>query len=94
MVDIKLQEGQNGYNEVGEYIRRYWKHNIWTDVVVSLRISYDGKKYQACKEIASPYGFDDIEYLNDWWEGQTFIKIFGIKSIDELDISGGLYEED
>ena len=94
MVDIKLQKGQNGYDVVGEYIRRYWKHNIWEDVVVSLGISYDGKLYELCKQVASPYNFDDIEYLSDWWEGQGFIKVFGIKAISEFDISGGLYEEE
>ena len=95
MVDIKLQEGQSGYDVVGEYIRRYWKHNIYETVVVSLGISYDGKTYGLLKEVASPY-WDNCYavYLYDWWEGQKFIKIFGIKSINKLDISGGLYEED
>ena len=92
MIYIKLNNRQTGYDAVGEYIRRYWEHNIWEDVVVSLGVSYDGKTYEFCKEVASPYNFDDIEYLNDWWEGQEFIKIFGIKAISELDIEGGLYE--
>ena len=72
MVDIKLQKGQNGYDVVGEYIRRYWKHNIWEDVVVSLGISYDGKLYELCKQVASPYNFDDIEYLSDWWASYSY----------------------
>ena len=93
MIKIQLKDEQDGYDAVGEYIRRYWCHNIRTDVVVSLRISHDGKTYETCKEVAAPYNFDDIEYLNDWWEGEKFIKILGIKAISELDISGGLYEE-
>jgi hypothetical protein len=92
MIYIKLNNGQTGYDAVGEYIRRYWEHNIWEDVVVSLGVSYDGETYDIYKEVASPYNFDDIEYLNDWWEGQEFIKIFGVKAIRELDIEGGLYE--
>lgn len=93
MIDIKLKDKQIGYDAVGEYIRRYWEHNIWEDVVVSLGVSYDGKTYDLYKEVASPYSLYDIEYLNDWWEGQKFIRIFGVKAISELDISGGLYEE-
>lgn len=42
---------------------------------------------------ASPCGFDDIEFLNDWWEGERYIKLFGVKTIEELDISGGIYTE-
>jgi len=45
------------------------------------------------KMIASPMNFNDIEFLYDWWESEKFIKLFGIKTVDELDISGGLYTE-
>lgn len=50
--------------------------------------------YDLLKEVASPMNFDDIEYLYDWWEGEKYIKLFGIQSVDELDISGGIYAED
>ena len=93
MVDIKLKEGQTGYDVVDEYIQRYWRHNGYGDVVVSLGISYRGDAYDFCKEIASPYDCHGVEYLSDWWEGQKFIKILGIKFTDELDISGGIYED-
>jgi hypothetical protein len=92
MIDIKLNDGQSGYDVVGEYIRRYWEQNIYTDVIVSMAVSYDGNKYYTGKEIATPEHFDDILYLNDWWEGEKYIKLFGIQSVDELDISGGIYE--
>lgn len=38
MIDIKLKDGQSGYNVVGEYIRRYWEHNIYDTVIVSIHI--------------------------------------------------------
>ena len=93
MIDIKLKDGQTGYNAVGDYICRYWKHNIYDTVIVSLGISYDGENYELVKEVASPYNFDDIEFLYDWWEGQEYIKLFGIQTISEVDVSGGIYEE-
>lgn len=92
MIDIELKNGQTGYDIVGEYVRRYWEHNIYATVIISMGISYDGKTYDICKEIASPYNGDDVEFLYDWWEGEKFIKLFGIKAVDEIDISGGLYE--
>ena len=92
MIDIKLNNGQSGYDVIGDYIRRYWRNNIYTTVVVSIGTSYNGQDYSLLKEVASPMDFDDIEYLYDWWEGEKYIKLFGIKSIDELDISGGIYE--
>lgn len=93
MVDIVLKDGQSGYDAVGEYIRRYWEHNITDDVVVSIGASYDGNTYDLLKEVASPVGYNDIEFLCDWWEGEQYIKLFGIKTIGELDIAGGLYDE-
>ena len=91
MIDIILNDGQSGYDAIGEYIRRYWEHNEYATVAVSIGISYDGNVYTLLKEIASPIHFDDIEYLYDWWEGEKYIKLFGIQSIDRLDIRGGIY---
>lgn len=93
MIAIKLKDGQTGYDAVGEYIRRYWKHNITDTVIVSMGISYDGNTYDLRNEVASPMNFDDIEFLYDWWEGEKYIKLFGIKTVSELDISGGIYTE-
>lgn len=92
MIDIKLKDGQSGYDAIGEYIRRYWDHNTSDVVIVSIGISYDGDNYELLKEVACPINFDDIEFLYDWWEGERFIKLFGIKSVRELDFSGGIYE--
>lgn len=93
MIDIKLKDGQTGYDAVGDYIRRYWEHNISDTVIVSLGISYNGEEYELVKEVACPCNFDDIEFLYDWWEGQKYIKLFGIQTITEVDVSGGIYEE-
>lgn len=92
MIDIKLNNAKTGYDLVEEYIRKYWKHNTMQTVVVSIGVSNDGRTYRVCKEVACPDD-GDVEFLYDWWEGEDYIKIFGIKSIDEFDISGGLYEE-
>ncbi len=93
MVDIVLKDGRMGYDAVGEYIHRYWEHNIVDDVIVSIGTSYDGNTYDLLKEVASPVGYNDIEFLHDWWEGEKYIKLFGIKTVGELDIDGGIYEE-
>ena len=93
MVDIVLKYRQTGYDAVGEYIHRYWEHNIVDDIVVSIGTSYDGNTYDLLREVASPVGYNDIEFLHDWWEGEKYIKLFGIKTVGELDIYGGIYEE-
>ena len=67
---------------------------IYDDVIVSIGLSYDDNTYEMCKEVASPMNFDDVEFLYDWWEGQKYIKLFGIKTIEEIDVSGGIYTED
>ena len=92
MKEIKLKNGQTGYDVIGEYIRRYWKHNIFDTAIISMSLSYNGQTYDSCKAVACPYD-GDIEYLHDWWEGEKYIRLFGITTIGELDISGGLYED-
>lgn len=96
MVEFELQENQTGYDVIGEYIRRYWDHNVYEDVIVSIGVSYNGRTYTEYNEIASPY-FENsnfVEFLNDWWEGEKYIRLFGIKRVSAFDITGGIYEED
>jgi hypothetical protein len=93
MIDICLNDGQTGYDVVGEYIRRYWKHNIYEVVICSIGRSYDGITYELINEVASPINFNDVEFLYDWWEGEKYIRLFGIKAVDQFCIRGGLYEE-
>lgn len=96
MVDIKLNSEKSGYDAIGEYIRRYWEHNIPETVICYLGTSYDGITYEYKNEAASPCGYlgNDIEFLYDWWEGERYIKLFGIKGVSEFDVSGGIYTED
>ena len=94
MIEIKLEDGQSGYNAIGEYIRKYWKHHMTDTVVVSLGLSHDGRIYEHRNEVASPYNWDDIEFLYDWWEGEKFLRLFGIISLDGINVRGGIYTED
>ena len=92
MVKIKLKDGQSAYDVIGDYIRRYWKHNGYTDVIVSIGTSHNGRNYSLFNEVACLEDFDDILYLGDWWEGEEYIQLLGIQSVDELDICGGIYD--
>lgn len=95
IVTIELKDDQDGYEVIAEYIDRYCQLNAYQDVVVSIAASYDGKDYELYNEIAFPDdNCDSFIFLNDWWEGEKFIKILGIKGVSELEIHGGLYEED
>ena len=93
-IDIKLNDRQTGYEIIAEYIRKFWNHNnTFETVIVSLATSYDEKEYHYFNEIASPdQNFEIVEFMHDWWEGEKYIKLRGIKTIDELDITGGIYE--
>ena len=94
MVDIKLNDGQTGYDVIGEYIKRYWDHNIIDTVIVSIGASHDGNTYDLLNVVADHYHFDDVIFQYDWWEGEKYIKLFGIKTISEIDVYGGIYTED
>jgi len=93
MVEIKLKKNQTGYDVVAEFIKRYWEHHITDQIVVSLGLSRDGITFEHHNEVASPYNFDDIEFDYDWWEGEQYIRIFGITSVNKLNIAGGIYDK-
>lgn len=83
---IVLDDKQTGYDVVSEYVKRYWEHHCTEGVIVSIEISRDGKNYECLNEVASPYNMYDVEYLNDWWEGEKYIKVTGIQSISDMKI--------
>lgn len=90
MIDIKLNIGLSGYDVIAEYIRQFWQcNNLVETVMFSIGTSYDGHSYTTHNEIADPINGDGIEFLNDWWEGERYLRLGGIRSIDsiKLDIS-------
>lgn len=95
MVQIMLKDGQDGYEAVGEYIRRYWRHHDRASVLISLSTSFDGKTYDYwnyCATPEFPWG-NEIVYNYEWWKGERYIKILGIKDVNCFDVQGGVYED-
>lgn len=88
MIDIKLSVGLSGYNVIAEYIRQFWERNgnLVETVMFSIGTSYDGHSYTTHNEIANPINGDDIEFLNDWWEGERYLRLGEIRSIDSFDV--------
>ena len=83
---VVLDDKQTGYGVVGEYIQKYFEHHCAENVIVSIEISRDGKNYERLNEVASPYNMYDVEYLNDWWEGERYIRVTGIQGISDIKI--------
>lgn len=96
MTEIKLKDGETGYEAVAGYIYRYWNHYRYIDsVLVKLAVSYNGEDWETLPiQIASPDGFrsDDILFDMDWWEGEKYIRLYGIKFSDFVEVEGGIYE--
>lgn len=97
MTEIKLKNGETGYEAVARYIYRYWNHYGYTDsVLVKLAISYNGEDWETLPvQIASPNDFrgdGGILFDVDWWEGEKYIRLYGIKFSDFFEVEGGIYE--
>lgn len=97
MVEIILKENQTGYEAVYEYIERYLKHQFEDgyrdDVIVSLAASYNGKDFSQENQLVILDEALDLEFVDDWWEGEKFIRIYGIQAIEDIPVSGGIYED-
>ena len=94
MIEIQIKGKQSGYDVVEEYIRRYWERHPIDTVVVSLAVSYDGKDYSFRPDVATPDAYGCIEFLNDWWEGEKYLRLYGIKSVCEIELNDGIYMEE
>lgn len=92
-IDIELKDGENAYEVVGKYVSRYWQHNTYEDTVVVMEISNNDRIYTYIAQAVSPGYKDEPIWLNDWWEGEKYIRLFAIQGVSELDVTGGLYTE-
>lgn len=93
---IILEHEQNAYDIIGEYVIRHWQHSYYDDAVVCMDISYDNKEYYNANDYVTPVReFKDygVIFENDWWEGEKYIKLYGIKNISEIELTGGLYDK-
>lgn len=93
--DFGKDFGITGYEAIGRYIRNYWRQFGYpVSVLVRLDVSFNGEDWFSLMEYASPSGFlgNDIEFDNDWWEGKRYIRLYGIKAIDLMEVEGGIYE--
>lgn len=90
MVSFILNDQDTGYDVIVNRINRYYKVHNRDTVIVSIGISYDGEKWEYMNEVAYPLDYlcSEIEFLNDWWEGQQYIKLLGIESVSNLKING------
>lgn len=92
--DIILKTGQTGYDVVAEYVYEYWAQTYYGTAIVFLEISYDGKDYYKTNEIVECNNGEIEAFLNDWWEGQEYIRINGIINIDEIDTNEATFAVD
>ena len=80
----------DAYTLVADCIRRFWKSKHVCDVVCLIGTSFDGTDYCKTVEIASPdENLTGVEFLNDWYEGEPYVKVFGIKRVDEIEFTEG-----
>lgn len=115
MVDIILDNTRSAYDVVEDFVKRYWEHNGYDDVVILLGLSEDGYDYELIWEVARPdkrllrknnewvIEKTIVRFISDvqWWEGERYLKMIGIKSLDKLiwnsfdkfNIDSGLYAE-
>lgn len=94
-IDVMIEEGKTAYEAVRRYICRFWDNEqSFCDMIVRLSTSYNNVEWRTFNTLAL---FDvdnfDVIFENDWWEGERFIRLYGIISVDDINVSGGLYPD-
>lgn len=78
-----------GYDLIGKYVKDYWCKNHPDDVIVFFKQrKWPDGEWEECAELALPkikYGAEpEVEFTNDFWEGQTEFKIKEIVPLKEI----------
>lgn len=93
MKEFKLQSNEIAYDVIGEYVERYAEQTGEDIILVSLGISIDGISYDYETELISADQNGVFYWDSDWWEGQEYIQLLGIKGINKVEVTGGIYEK-
>lgn len=93
MKEFKLQSNEIAYDVIGEYVERYAEQTGEDIILVSLGISIDGISYDYETELISADQNGVFYWDSDWWEGQEYIQLCGIKGINKVEVTGGIYEK-
>lgn len=93
-IDVTIEEGKTAYEAVGKYIYRFWDREAYDDVIVRLGISNNNAEWRTFNAFVS-FDANDFEGLfeYDWWEGERFIRLYGIVPLYEIEVSGGIYPD-
>lgn len=92
-VETKLKKDETGYGFVEKYVKRYWDMCVDCDVLVAIETSYNGVQWRYGNQTATTDDSGSVIWMRDWWEGELYIRVYGIKDISEVDVYGGLFEE-
>jgi len=82
------------YCTIHHLIKEYLDTSYYGDCIVKFELSYNGAEWDTMKEIALLDEDFNVYFVNDWCEGQHYIRNVTIQHIDELTITGEvLYSE-
>lgn len=89
-MEIKLKEGNNGYNAVIDIVSmivpQLYRQYFPGDLIVRIGFKYEEddeyeyeNEFLYCSESA-----DYVCFADDWWEGQQYISILGFVPVDDI----------
>lgn len=90
---FKLQSNETGYDVIGDYVDRYMEHTGEDEVIFLIATSSDGIEYDLRNEFVYKDETGSLMWLSDWSEGEKYIHLFGIKGINKVEVTGGIYEK-
>ena len=69
----------NAYEEVRNVVKEYWKKNGISDVALVIELDgHENVTIAFCESDSNP---DEVEFLNDFWEGEEEIKVTKITEL-------------
>ena len=82
----------SGYDKIGNLIEKWCNKTGWfCDMLVTIAMGYEWEKEFSTETTILEWDGNGFVWVDDWWEGQQFVKLLGFMPVRSIILNNAVY---
>lgn len=83
----------SGYEKIESLIEKWCSKTGWwyCDMIVTIAMRYENEKSYTNETTLLEWDGDSFVWVDDWWEGQQFVKLLGFMPVQSIELHNAIY---